>query len=335
MPRKPRLDAPGVLQHVIARGIERGQIFFDEKDYQFFKDRLGKLILETQMDCFAWVLLPNHFHLLLRTGRTPLPTFMRRLMTAYAGYYNRRHHRAGHLFQNRYKSIICEEDPYFLELVRYIHLNPLRMGLVKNLEELGRYRWCGYGVLMGRQEVLWQKVNEVLEYFGQRVKKARLGHRQFMEEGSLQGRRDDLTGGGLIRSLGGKTVLKKVQMAGEKQQFDDRILGDGQFVDEVLERHRSLNEKRAPKILWVELLENVVKWAGLSPPDLVSGSKRPAVVRGRCVLSYIAVRMMKMKTTTVADYLNVSQPTVSKSLLIGEEIINKNPGMVDQILRKA
>ena len=334
MPRKPRLDAPGVLQHVIARGIERGKIFFDEKDYQFFKDRLGKLILETQMDCFAWVLLPNHTHFLLRTGQTPLPTLMRRLMTAYAGYYNRRHHRAGHLFQNRYKSIVCEEDPYFLELVRYIHLNPLRAGLVKNLEELEGYPWCGHGALMERDEVPWQKVSEVLEYFGLRAKKARSGYRQFMEEGALRGRRDDLTGGGLIRSLDGENLLKEMSKAGEKQPFDDRILGDGQFVEEVLERHRSSNEKRAPKILWEELLENVGRWAGLSLPELVSGSKRPAVVRGRCVLSYMAVRMMKMKTTTVAGYLNVSQPTVSKSLLIGEKIINLNPGIVDLIFRK-
>jgi hypothetical protein len=255
-------------------------------------------------------------------------------MTGYAGYYNRRHHRVGHLFQNRYKSIICEEDPYFLELVRYIHLNPLRIGLVKNLEELEAYRWCGYGALMGRREVLWQKVSEVLEYFGQGVKKARFGYRQFMEEGSLQGERDNLKGGGLIRSLGGETLLKKGEMARENQQFDDRILGGGQFVNAVLERYRSLNEKRVPRILWKELLENVGNWAGLSAADLVSGSKRPAVVRGRCVLSYVAVRMMKMKTTTVADYLNVSQPTVSKSLLIGEEIVNKNPRMVDLIISK-
>ena len=335
MRRKPRLDAPGVLQHVIARGIERGKIFLDEKDYQFFTDRLGKLLLGTQMDCFAWVLLPNHFHLLVRTRPTPLPTFMRRLMTAYADYYNRRHHRAGHLFQNRYKSIICEEDAYFLELVRYIHLNPLRKRLVKNLEELEKYRWCGYGALMGREEVLWQKVNEVLGYFGQRVWKARLKYRQYMEEGSLQGRRDDLSGGGLVRSLGGKTPLDKAQKMGEKQPFDDRILGGGEFVEEVLQRYRSLGEKRVPKILWEDLLQNVVKWADLSSPDLVSGSKRPAVVRGRCVLSYIAVRMMKMKTTTVANYLNISQPTVSKSLLIGGEIASRNPGIVDLLIRKA
>ncbi len=84
------------------------------------------------------------------------------------------------------------------------------------------------------------------------------------------------------------------------------ILGDGQFVDEVLEGHRLLNEKKVPRILWEELWENAVKWAGLCLPDLVSGSKSPAVVRGRCVLSYIAVRMMKMKIISVADYLNVS-----------------------------
>ena len=161
-----------------------------------------------------------------------------------------------------------------------------------------------------------------------------MGYRQFMEEGVLQGRRDDLTGGGLIRSLDGKTLLQEGPKAEGKQLFDDRILGDGPFVEEVLERHRSSNEKRGPKILWEELLENVGKWTGLSLSELVSGSKRPAVVRGRCVLSYIAVRMMKMKTTTVAGYLNVSQPTVSKSLLIGEKIININPGIVDLVFRK-
>jgi putative transposase len=92
MPRQARLEAPEVLQHVMARGIERRKIFFDAKDYQFFKDRLGKLVLETRMDCLAWALLPNHFHLLLRTHQIPLSLFMRRLMTAYAGYFNRRHH---------------------------------------------------------------------------------------------------------------------------------------------------------------------------------------------------------------------------------------------------
>ena len=130
MPRQPRLDAPGLLQHVMARGIEGREIFKDDKDRKAFLERLALILEETQTQCYAWALIPNHFHLLLRTGPTPISTVMRRLMTGYAVTFNKRHKRSGHLFQNRYKSIVCEEEPYLLELIRYIHLNPIRAGLV-------------------------------------------------------------------------------------------------------------------------------------------------------------------------------------------------------------
>ena len=126
MPRKSRIDAAGALHHIICRGIEQTDIFVDDFDRDNFVERLGKILSETNTPCFAWALLPNHFHLLLRTGEVPLSTIMRRLLTGYAVSFNRRHRRHGHLFQNRYKSILCQDDPYLLELVRYIHLNPLR-----------------------------------------------------------------------------------------------------------------------------------------------------------------------------------------------------------------
>ena len=129
MPRKARIDAPGALQHIICRGIERRNIFIDDRDKKGFLERLGRVLLETQTPCYAWALLNNHFHLLLKTGNVPISTLMRRLLTGYAITFNLRHKRAGHLFQNRYKSILCQEDTYLLELVRYIHLNPLRAGL--------------------------------------------------------------------------------------------------------------------------------------------------------------------------------------------------------------
>jgi len=135
MPRQPRLDAPGVLQHVMARGIERREIFKDNKDRKLFVGRLGDILTETKTQCFAWVLIPNHIHLLLRTGSTPLSRVMKCLLTGHAVYFNKRHQRSGHLFQNRYKSIICEEDPYLLELMRYIHLNPLRAARPPRLSE--------------------------------------------------------------------------------------------------------------------------------------------------------------------------------------------------------
>ena len=152
MPRQPRLDAPGLLQHVMARGIERRKLFIDDKDRNSFLDRLAIVLEETQTQCYAWALIPNHFHLFLRTGPTPLSKTMRRLMTGYAVTFNKRHKRSGYLFQNRYKSVVCEEDSYLLELIRYIHLNPLRAKLVEDLKELDKYPWTGHSAILGRRK---------------------------------------------------------------------------------------------------------------------------------------------------------------------------------------
>jgi hypothetical protein len=125
---------------------------------------------------------------------------MRRLLTGYAGYFNRRYLRSGHLFQNRYKSIICEEEPYFLELVRYIHLNPLRAGLISQLEELDRFPWSGHSVVMGKRKMEGQSIDSVLELFGKRLKTARANYHQFIADGLSMGNRPELVGGGLRRS---------------------------------------------------------------------------------------------------------------------------------------
>src|SRR4030043_1826373 len=168
MPRGPRIDAPATLHHVMVRGIERRRIFESERDREDFLDRLGRVIQEGGASCFAWVLIPNHAHILLRTGSTPLAKMMRRLLTGYAVSFNLRHQRSGHLFQNRYKSIVCEEDSYLLELIRYIHLNAIRAGLVKDLRELDRYRWRGHSVLVGYEQRDWQGRGGGLFLFGGR-----------------------------------------------------------------------------------------------------------------------------------------------------------------------
>ena len=134
MPRKARLDASGALHHIIVRGIERRKIFRDDSDRDNFLNRIGGILRDSQTRCFAWALMPNHFHLLLRTGPVPVSNVMRRLLTGYAVSFNLRHRRSGHLLQNRYKSILCQEDAYLLELVRYIHLNPLRAKLVSDVK---------------------------------------------------------------------------------------------------------------------------------------------------------------------------------------------------------
>jgi len=202
MPRRSRIDAAGALHDVMVRGIERGTLFRDDTDRNNFLERLGEILLDTKTLCYAWALIPNHFHLLLRTGPVPISTIMRRLLTGYALWFNRTHCRHGHLFQNRFKSILCQEDIYLLELVRYIHLNLIRARLVKDMDELDRYPYCGHSVIMGKVNNSWQDTEEVLGMFGEKVGAARRAYRAFVEKGIAEGRRQDLTGGGLLRSAG-------------------------------------------------------------------------------------------------------------------------------------
>jgi len=141
MPRLARLDAPGVLHHIMIRGIERGDIFRDNKDRDNLLGRLAEILPETKTCCYAWAFLSNHAHFLFRTGTTSLSKVMRRLLTGYVVSFNRRHFRNGPLFQNRFKSIVCQEDAYLRELVRYIHLNPLRARIVSDMNRMCTYKY--------------------------------------------------------------------------------------------------------------------------------------------------------------------------------------------------
>jgi len=108
MPRQSRIDAPGAVHHINARGIAQKPIFIDDHGRNSILDRLGAILVETKTPCYAWALIPNHFHLLLRIGSVPVTTVMRRLLTGYAISFNHRHW--DHLFQSRYKSILCQRD---------------------------------------------------------------------------------------------------------------------------------------------------------------------------------------------------------------------------------
>ena len=244
MPRRSRIDSPGCLHHIMCRGIERNRVFDTDADREHFLERLGEILQETKTLCYAWALIPNHFHLLLRTGPVPISTVMRRLLTGYALWYNRAHRRHGHLFQNRFKSVLCQEDAYLLELVRYIHLNPIRAGLVESLEGLARYPFSGHSVLMGKVKRAWQDTQGILGLFGKSVGAARRGYKKFMEGGIDQGKRGDLTGGGLIRSAGGWDEVRALKKERIFQKSDERILGDGDFVEGVLRSAEEAMEKR-------------------------------------------------------------------------------------------
>lgn len=202
MPRHARLDIPGALHHIMIRGIDRGDIFIDEQDKNKFLEKLGEYVSDAKCSVYAWVLMSNHVHILYKSGEKGISAVMRKLLTWYAIYFNRRHKRTGHLFENRYKSVLCEEDRYFLALIRYIHLNPVRAGIIRKMEELDSYQWSGHSSIIENIKHEWMDVEYVLAQFGVTRKRAKREYRKFVEKGMNMGRSDELTGGGLIRSHG-------------------------------------------------------------------------------------------------------------------------------------
>ncbi len=316
MPRRARLDAPGTLHHVMVRGIEKRKIVNDVADRKNFVKRLGELAASTKTAIYAWALMTNHAHILLRSAEIGLSGFMRRLLTGYAISYNRRHRRWGYLFQNRYKSIVCDEDAYFTELVRYIHLNPLRAKLVKSLTQLDRYRWCGHGVLIGKVQSEWQDRDYVLRWFGQKQGEAIRAYRSYAKKGIDQGRRPELVGGGLIRSLGGWSAVKALRRAGDRELSDDRILGSGEFVEQIIKEAEGKVKYQLPvkeqdrKI--DDLITKLCKNTKVSKKELRSGSRCKEVSGVRSLIAIELVKKHGVSLAEVARRVGVSTTAISK-----------------------
>ena len=327
MPRQSRLDTPGALHHIIARGNERRKIFEDKKDCKEFLIRLGDILSGTETNCYAWAIIPNHFHLFLRTGTFPISTIMRRLLTGYAMYFNRRHPRYGHLFQNRYKSILCQEDPYFQELVRYIHLNPLRANLVNGIGALDKYPYSGHSALMGMVKNEWQDTEYVLGWFAKGIKQARSRYRDFIKEGVSMGKRPELTGGGLVRSVGGWLNLMEMRRAKVFVKGDERILGESDFVEKILEESDEAFERKSllKSQGWDlnKLAAHVAKLLEIDISVVWSAGKYRHIVEARSLLCYWAVRDLGVSMTSLAKRLKLSVTAITQSVERGERLVKE------------
>ncbi len=329
MPRISRLDTPGLLHHIMIRGIERRRIFNDDKDRKNFIERLSVLLLETKSQCYAWSLMSNHAHLLIRSGPKGISTLMRRLLTGHAVSYNKRHKRHGHLFQNRYKSIICQEDAYLHEVVRYIHLNPLRAKIVADLKELNHYPYSGHSVLMGKEERPWQDVEYVLGFFGRNIREARKKYLASVEKGIAMGRRPELVGGGLIRSLGGWEAVKKMRLRGQDRiKSDQRILGDGDFVEEVLsESEEKLSRKYRLKSQGYDFekaAEKVSSIFKLHKKYITGKGRQRDRVNARDLLCYWSAIELGIPMAELAKKLDMTLAAISYAVRRGEITAKEN-----------
>ncbi len=302
MPRHARLDAPGTLHHVMVRGIERTTVFRDDRDRADFIARLARLAEAGAVTVYAWALLPNHAHLLVRTGARPLPRSMRSLLTGYAGAFNRRHKRVGHLFQNRYRSIVVEAEPYLLELVRYLHLNPLRA--------LDRYPWTGHSALLGAVPRPWQATAAILAQFGPTLPRARRAYRTFVADGIPQGRRPDLQGGGLVRSLGGWGSLIALRQSRAAYAGDARILGSNQFVEQMQREVESPPQPSPFSDPLESLCARVCAHVGIPAEALPGGGRLPAVTRARAGIAYLWVERLGRPGRPLASVLGLHPAAV-------------------------
>ncbi len=302
------------MHHVIARGIERREIFCDPNDRNDFLARLARVADDFGLLVYAWGLMPNHFHLLARSGEVGVSRSMQRLLSGYALRFNRRHERCGHLFQNRFKSTLVDSQAYLLELVRYIHLNPVRAGLV-SLDDLDHYPWTGHAALLGRTEIPpWLDARTVLEQFTPELRAAQTCYREFVHAGMAASSQPPPDGG--VRLFSDSWSFSPVVSRGrEAWAFVERVMGTPVFVDMLRQTLAPANPAALRHRVDVEqVLRETAARFGLSRQELVSGGRCRRISRARNAALSDLVRCGGLSFTQSAKLLNTSKWTAARAI---------------------
>ncbi len=260
MARSLRLNFAGGVYHVTARGNERKALVRDDRDRARFVDTLAQMVQQYRVACHAWVLMTNHYHLLLETPTPNLSLAIRHLNGVYTQAFNRRHGRVGHLFQGRFKAIVVEKEAHLLELCRYVVLNPVRAGLVAHPR---RYAWSSYRATPGEAAApSWLTVDWTLEQFALQARAARQAYREFVQEGLTSAEAP-------WRDVVGQVYLGSAAFIGQVQRYAIRRR------DPEIPRGQ-----REPVWLSAEaVLRRVARFYGLRVADLVRPSPRPSEAR--------------------------------------------------------
>ena len=285
---------------------------------------------------YAWALMPNHAHILLRTGEMPLSLLVHRWLSQYVTRFNLIHRRSGHLFQNRFKNILVEEDAYLLELVRYIHLNPVRSRLPVTIDSLDEFPWTGHAVLLGNAQQPGQDVDFVLAHFGCKVGAARDAYRLFVRDGAADPNPPNLDGGGLRRSLGGGwEAVATLSRGREEWSFDERVLGGPGFVDAVLRK----NEEEATVVIvpplesLEEVAERVAAHFSITSDELRSASLRPCVLDAKAIMAHIATHHYQLSLCAAGRFMRVSRMSLSRATLRFPKVVRQLNIDVEEFLK--
>jgi REP element-mobilizing transposase RayT len=312
MPRKARITIAGAVHHVMSRGIDGMPIFRSDADRTAFLAILSNQLQKSGYQLYAWVLMPNHYHLVLRTTDYPLAACMRSVNSRYAQYFRKQLSTRGYLFQDRYKSIVTQDQNYVEELIRYVHLNPVRAGICKSIDALDSYQWCGHSVLMGRQDAPYQNTADVLRRFGSSLVSQRQAYRRFLEEGLSQ--TGDVVS--LIREANGECE--------DRHSSSCWVIGNHDFVQQVMKDQQARRVRLARHAREGQDIEHIAEKVtaalGLAAADLRSkGRDSPSSV-ARKICAHHAHRLHGIPVRQIADYLGVSSSAVSQMLEAGETL---------------
>ena len=288
MARKPRVEFAGAFYHVISRGNQRQTIFRSDADRKYYLERLEHYRQRYGFKVYAYVLMSNHVHMLLETREVPLSRIMQGLQFRYTGYFNKKYNKVGHLFQGRYKAILCDRDAYLLELVRYLHLNPQRM---RYPVQAATYRWSSHGAYMGKDNLVRIESAPVLGEFAKSLGKARLGYLRFMEDGKANGHQPDYYD---VR--------------------DQRFLGDERFVEQIEERVQEDREIATPlpRVKLAVLLPLIAGAYGATERDLVQAGRQRKWIKARSMLVYLGREWGRVSIKELARRLHRDSSVISR-----------------------
>lgn len=285
MARPTRIDFPGALFHVMARGNHKSRFFRDASDFIRYENLLQRYHQRYRFHVYAYVLMPNHIHLLVETDRVPLAKIMQGIQQSYTAYFNKKYRLAGHCFQGRYKAILCDRDAYLLTLVRYLHLNPVRAGLVQAPEE---WRWSSHKAYLESVPPSWVSAEQILGQFRRSGPRRRAAYRRFIADGMGEGHREDLY-----------------------EVVEQRYLGSEAFIETAEKKGRVRPEHRRLRLTVEDCIRATCEVMAVRPLDLRTPSRVHNLATARAIAAYVGYDLAGIQYSETAQSLHRAAVTLS------------------------
>ncbi len=305
MARKPRIHYAGAMYHVMLRGNAGQTVFHENAEYRFFEEILAQGLAQNEIALHAYCWMVNHVHMALQVRETPLSKLMQNISQRYTHWFNKRHDRAGHVFQGRYKAVLVDRDAYLRELIRYIHLNPVRAKLT---DDPLAYPLSSHAAYAGKiRPPDWLNIDQGLAYFGRTESDARAAYLHFMGQSTED------------------AVLEKLRHGSSPKA---RILGSENFIQ------AALSPKHEPEHMQIpidSLVDAVARVYQVSSREMTSASRARLLAEARAMAALVGIEHGGHRLTDLARYLNRDVPTMSKQVKALRTRLKQNQSLQDKM----